>query len=215
MRPTPRALLHVAMSDRRPNQPWPMKWIALAVLLVIVPYTIIRWHYRKPNRAFEPYADMKSQANTMRLLSAGFQRITLDATRPAEPLRQTSLAPITASPGGLPPILTSSLVDSPLLPAEIGTVAAAPAVNTMFAYPIEFTCTSSDHHQQPAGAHLYVRDDEMFIVPLLEKLDGDLLTRSRNTLVRLTVPAGSFKPGAYRVTLLGARTSKTWTLDVK
>ena len=48
-----------------------MKWIALAILVVIVPYTVIRWQYRKPNRAFEPYADMKNQANTLRAATAG------------------------------------------------------------------------------------------------------------------------------------------------
>lgn len=192
-----------------------MKWIAVAILLVIVPYTFIRWHYRKPNRAFEPYADMKNQANTMRLLSAGFQRITLEATRPAEPLAFSALAPISPAPGGLPDILATSLVDPPLLPAEILTVAATQAVNAMFAYPIELTCTSPNQHQQLAGAHLYIRDQAIFIVPLLEKLDGDLLTRSRNSLVRLTVPAGALKPGHYDVTLLAAQNAKAWTLEIK
>jgi hypothetical protein len=203
------------MSAARSRQPWSMKWIALVILLIIVPYTIIRWHYRKPNRAFEPYADMKNQANTMRLLSAGFQRVTLDASRPAEPLRTSALAAISSAPGGWPDLLANSLVDPPLLPAEILTVSAAPSVNAMFAYAIELTCASPDQRQQLAGAHLYVRGEDMFIVPLFEKLDGDLLTRSRDTLVRLTVPAGALKPGRYHVTLLAADNARSWTLEVK
>ena len=49
-----------------------MKWILLIVLLVIGPYTFLRWHYRKPQPAFEPYHDIKDRANTMRLVSAGW-----------------------------------------------------------------------------------------------------------------------------------------------
>lgn len=192
-----------------------MKWIALAILVVIVPYTAIRWHYRKPNRAFEPYADMKNQANTMRLLSAGFQRITLDADRPADPLRQTDSAPISAAPGGLPEILATTLVEAPDLPENILVVSAAPGVNAMFAYPIGVTCTTLDNGHQLAGAHLYIRNDEMFVVPLFEKLDGALLARSRETFARLTVAPGALKPGRYRATVIGARSSKSWTFEVR
>lgn len=192
-----------------------MKWIALVILLVIVPYTAIRWHYRKPNRAFEPYADMKNQANTVRLLSAGFQRITLEADRPADPLRPTDRASIFAVPGGLPEILAATLVEPPELPADITAVAAAPAVNAMFAYPIGVTCTALDNGHQLAGAHLYIRDDQMFVVPLFEKLDGTLLARSRETFARLTVAPGALKPGRYRITVLGDRSSQSWTLEVK
>lgn len=192
-----------------------MKWIALVILLVIVPYTAIRWHYRKPNRAFEPYADMKNQANTVRLLSAGFQRITLEADRPADPLRHGDVATISAAPGGLPEILAATLVEPPELPENIAGVTAAPTVNTMFAYPIEVTCTAPDNGHQLAGAHLYVRGDEMFVVPLFEKLDGALLARSRETFGRLTVAPGALKPGRYRATVLGARSSQSWDLEVR
>jgi hypothetical protein len=50
---------------------WPMKWIVVAIVAVIVPYTFLTLRYRRPGKAFEPYADMKDRANTMRLLSAG------------------------------------------------------------------------------------------------------------------------------------------------
>lgn len=193
-----------------------MKWIVLAILIVIVPYTIIRWHYRKPGRAFEPYHDMKERANTMRLLEAGFQRITLEADRPSEPMKPAAAtAPISSAPGGLPSALANSLVEPPRLADEILTVSAAPTANVMLPYTIGLTCAAPDHKQQLVGAHLYVRSDEIHILPLFEKLDGELLARSRQSQVRLTVPSGSLKPGSYRVTLVGARTSKTWPLEVR
>ena len=41
-----------------------------------------------------------------------------------------------------------------------------------------------------------------------------MLTRSRESLVALTIPAGVLKPGRYRVTLAGKNSSRTWTLQV-
>jgi len=197
------------------QRPWPLKWVALAVLLILGPYTFLRWHYRKPNPAFQPYHDIKDQANTLRLLSAGFQRISLTAERPADPLRIGNAAATKAAPGGLPASLAGTLVDVPLLPTQISSVTAAPETSTMFAYPLEFTCAFADNKQQLNGAYLYVREGEMIVVPNFEHLTGDLLARNRESFVRLTVPAGALKPGKYELTLVGERGSRAWSLMVK
>src|ERR1051326_8220809 len=108
------------------RQPWPMKWIVLAIILVLVPYTFLTLHYRKLGKAFEPYHDMTERANTARLLSAGYQRIPLPAERPADRMPPITSATIGNAAGGLPPQLRSTLVESPLLPSEITNVAAPP-----------------------------------------------------------------------------------------
>jgi hypothetical protein len=82
-------------------------------------------------------------------------------------------------------------------------------------YSIEFTCALPDNKQQLSGAQLYVRDDEVVVVPAFEHLTGELLSRTRENLIRVTFPAGVLKPGRYRVTLLGERTSKAWSLEVR
>ncbi len=102
-----------------------MKWVLLAIIVVIVPYTYLTLHYRKPGPAFRPYEDTKNRAITIRLLSTGYQRITLDATRPADPLHVTAAASSASAPGGLPSALTGALIDQPLLPVSIDSVAAA------------------------------------------------------------------------------------------
>ena len=43
------------------RQPWPMKWIVLAIILGIGAYTFLTLHYRKPGRAFQPYAEVADQ----------------------------------------------------------------------------------------------------------------------------------------------------------
>ena len=192
-----------------------MMWIVLIVLLIIGPYTFLRWHYRKPQPAFEPYYDMKDRANTMRLVSAGFQRVTLTASRPSEPLRTISSAAITPAPGGLPAALSSTLVEQPRLLAEILSVTAPAETNTFFEYILEFTCAVADHQEELGNAYLYAREEQIFIVPEMEPISGELLTRSRENRVRLTVRAGAIKPGTYEVTLIGDRSSKAWSLVVK
>ena len=119
-----------------------------------------------------------------------------------------------AAAAGLPAGLRETLVEPPQLPAEILGISAAPAVNSMFAYPIGVKCSLPDNKQQLAGAQLYVRGDELVITPQFERLSGGLLARNRERLIRLTVPAGTLKPGSYHLTLVGARSSRTWTLQV-
>lgn len=196
------------------RQPWPMKWVVLAIVLFIVPYTFLTLHYRKPGPAYRPYQDMKDRANTARLLSAGYQRITLDAERPTESAVAIGAASASAAPGGLPDDLRATLVEPPLLPADILTVSAAAAASAHAAYPIQFTCTVPDNKQQLAGAELYLKGDEVIITPDFELLTGGLLTRSRENLVLLTIPPGTLKPGRYRLTLAAKSGSRTWMLQV-
>lgn len=192
-----------------------MKWVALTILVVLVPYTFITLHYRKQGKAFEPHHDIKERANTLRLLSAGFQRVTLEAERPEQPLAIENAATVLSGLGGLPSALGNSLVDKPLLPSEIVAVTAAAEANTLLSYPIEFRCALPDNKQQLGGAALYLREGEIFIVSDFERLTGGLLARTRENVIRLTVPPGVLKAGSYRVTLLGSRTSKAYDLVVK
>ena len=198
-------------TDRRP---WPMKWIVLSIIVVLVPYTFLTLSYRKPGPAYRPYQDAQERANVVRLLSAGYQRITVAAQRPADSPRAGAAAPTTAVLGGLPSELVATLVQKPLLPPEIHAVTAAPSVSALQPYAIQFTCTLPDNKQQLAGAELYVKDAEIVITPDFELLTGGLLARSRESVILLTVPAGALKPGTYRVTLAGQHSSRAWSVQV-
>ncbi|MSU66061.1 MAG: hypothetical protein EXS38_08195 [Opitutus sp.] len=196
------------------RQPWQMKWIVLAIVIVLVPYTFLTLHYRKSGPAFRPYEDMKNRADVIRLLSAGYQRIPLMAQRPADP---TGAAPaaVSPAPGGLPQELRTTLVDAPLLPAEIVSVAAAATASAADQYPIRFSCTLPDDRQQLAGAELYIKGTQIVITPTFERLSGQLLTRTLDNVVLITVPPGALKPGRYQVTLTGQRSSRSWSLQLK
>jgi hypothetical protein len=197
------------------RQPWPMKWVVLAIVLVIVPYTFISLRYRKPGKPFEPAADMKNRANVARLLSAGYQRIALPAELPADPLRGATSATIQPASGGLPAELRSTLVATPLLPSAITIVSAPPAVSALQPYSFRFACTLPDQRRQPAGADLYLKGNELIIAPDYEKLSGELLARTNDNVIQVTVPAGTLKAGRYHATIVGQQSSRAWSFEVK
>jgi len=192
-----------------------MKWVLVAILLLIVPYTILTLRYRKPGPAFEPYADLKNRANVSRLLAAGYQRIPIVAQRPAEGGRARGGASILPAPGGVPADLRSTLVEPLQLATEITSVTAAPAAAANQPYAVQIACTLPGDQQQLGGADLYVRGDQLVLAPTFEPTGGGLYARSRQAAVLLTVPAGTLKPGQYTVTLIAERGSRAWPIEVR
>ena len=190
-----------------------MKWIVLAIVVFILGYTYLTLHFRKPGRAYEPYADMKNRANTLRLLSAGYQRIELPVERPAEPTGKANNA--YPAPGGLPPALKATIVSLPQLPADVTAVHAPEAVSADDPYEVIFRCVAPDDRQQLGSVELYVKGDEVVLTPDFDRLAGGLQSRTRDTLATVTIPARTLKPGAYRVTLVGDRSARAWQLRVR
>jgi len=191
-----------------------MKWIVLAIALFVPAYTWLTLRYRRPGPAFKPYQDMRDRADVVRLLRAGYKRVSIDASRPADSIREAGLVTAPA-PGGLPDELRRTLVEPPLLPLSIGSVSAAPTAVSGIDYSIGLTYTLTDNKRQLSGAHLYEREGEIIIVADFERLDGGLLSRTREGAALLIVPPGALKPGTYRVTVVGESASKTWTLRVR
>jgi hypothetical protein len=196
------------------RQPWPMKWIVLAIVLCLGSYTFLTLRYRKPGPAFRPYEDLKNRANVSRLLAAGYRRVSLPAERPADPMRPMPTAPVASTAGGLPSPLAATLVEPPVLPSSIERVAAPATIGTHEPYVVRFSCTLPDHRRQPASADLYIKGDQLVIAPDFEKIPGELLARTDDSIIQLTVPAGTLPPGRYRVTLVGQQSSRAWTLQV-
>jgi hypothetical protein len=203
------------MSASHPRQIWPMKWIVIAIVAMIVPYTFLTLRYRKLDKAFQPYEDIKSRANVSRLLAAGFQRIAITAQRPADGARANGGAVIATAPGGIPAELRSTLVEAPLLPTEIIDVVAAPIATTLQPYVIQLTCSLPSEKQHLGGAELFIREQTLIITPTFEATPGDLQSRGRDTAVLLTIPAGALKPGVYSMTVVGERSSRSWSFEVK
>ena len=207
------------MSSPLNRKPWPMKWVVVAIIALLVPYTWLTVKYRKEAPAYQPYEDSKQRANVMRLLDAGYQRINAHAERPADPQKLAGSinapAVVTDAPGGLTEGLGTTLVETPQLPLSFKTVSAARENSASLPYPILFTCTLGDQKHQLGGAQVYVRGQSVAIVPQFEPLNGDLTARSKESPVVITLPSGSLKPGHYTVHLAGSAQSKQWTVEVR
>ena len=192
----------------------------MSILVFIVIYTYLTLHYRKPGPAYRPYQDSRDHATVSRLLSAGYSRINAsielpaDAQRPRVNLGSTRTADIRDLPGGLPAELAATLVDKPTLPQDFAEVNAPAEANTAFPYLTQFACTLPDNKLLANATYVYRKERELAIVPGFEHIDGELLTRNREAIILLTVPAGTLQPGTYQVTLVGSRHSKQWTLQV-
>jgi hypothetical protein len=191
-----------------------MKWIVASILVFIPIYTYLTLHYRRPGPAFNPYRDMRDRADVIRLLKAGYQRVTLDASRPVDGGHGAPAATMPA-PGGLPDDLRKTLIESPLLPLEVNSVAADATAVSAIDYPIVLDYTIPDNKRQLSGAHLYEKPGEIVIIADFEHLAGGLLSRTRDGSALLDVPPGALRPGTYRVTLVGERSSRSWTLHVR
>jgi hypothetical protein len=199
---------------RKDRKPWPMKWIVLSIIVFIPAYTFLTLHFRRPGPAFRPYQDLRERTDVVRLLKAGYQRVAIEAARPAEAPESGSLATAPA-PGGLPEELAKTLVEKPLLPLEITSVSAAESASSGIDYRVALVYTLADNRRQLSGAHMYERGGELVIVADFEQLHGALLARTREGAALLTIPPGTLKPGKYRVTLVGERSSRAWNLSVR
>ena len=188
-----------------------MKWIIVAIIAVVVQYTFLTLHYRKPGPAFQPYADMKNRANVARLLAAGYQRIPL-GPQSTGALPTTGGAAVSAAPGGLPDDLRSTLVEPPPLAAEIVDLSAASVTGAAQMYVLRFACTPPGDHLRLAGAELYLRGEKLVFVPTFEPVSA---SATRSTAVTLAVPAGILKPGRYDALVVGERASRAWSVDVR
>ncbi|MBK9991076.1 MAG: hypothetical protein IPP19_10160 [Verrucomicrobia bacterium] len=197
-----------------------MKWIALTILVFIVGYTFITLYFRKPGAGYQPYKDSKDRATVHRLEQAGYQRVTATISLPADPQRSAARLAQTFAPsqntfGGLPSELSETLIDKPILPEGFASVAAPSSVAALMPYVFQFTCTLPDKKNTLDETYVYVKESEIAIVASFEKISGELLARSRECTVLVTIPGGTLKPGEYRVTLIGSRNSRQWTLQVK
>jgi hypothetical protein len=209
------------MPDPRvPQQkPWPMKWIVLAIVIGISVYTYLTLHYRKPGPEYRPYEDFLRRANVERLLKAGYRRIEVPAELPADPdalIRGLGpVATVTDVAGGLPGGLAGTFVEAPRLAPAVTTVSAPRQVAASQPCRVFFNCSLPDQKEELSGAQVFIRDNTIAIVPQFEPVAGDLVVRTKESVVAITLPGGVLHPGRYIVTLAATRQSKRWTLEVK
>lgn len=187
-----------------------MWWVVLAIAVFIAVSTFINIRYRKPY-SYEPYQDAQERA---RIARVGYRRVSCRAGEPA--LRR--LAPsagVSPCPGGLPADLAASLIVRPTLPDAIGPVSAPAESGDGGLYEVRFACTLPDAHRQLDTARVYIKGANLYFVVSFAPLSRGLAARNAWTVVLFSVPPGGLPSGHFRAILVGRRSSKSWTLDVR
>ncbi len=197
-----------------------MKWVAIAIVGSLVLYTALTLFFRKPGRGHEPYREGVQRTTTARLQESGYQQVELELARPADPARQDlllggSAAHPTSAAGGFPLELTRIFVQPPLLAERFTRVVAVAETDAGQPYRVQFTATMADHQLLLTSATLFRKGTTLLLLPVGEKLGGNLQARWTDTTIQIVIPGGSLPPGRYAVTLVGARANSTWTLEVK
>ena len=197
----------------------PLRWVVVAIVVFIVAYTFLRLHYGKHEKPFEPYHDLGERADTRRLLELGYERVAVEIERPAEILPASRFAPtvdeIGSASGGLPAELAGALATRPSLPAAITSVTAPREIAPDGTYALQFICAQPDYKTQIDGVLLLRKGPQLLLLPDFPRLSGQLLARSKETVVLVRIPVQGFAPGRYTVTLCGGRASKTWEFTVR
>lgn len=188
-----------------------MKWIILAVVLFIVPYTYLTLRYRKPT-SFQPFEEARERKH---IQEVGYTRVSCRITRPADK-PAGGPAELAAAPagGGLPADLATHLVDRPVLPVQITGVRAAESCAATDEYPVRFRCQPPAGNVEFAAAHVYRKEHTLVIVAEFAPVADGLVQRGAENEATVIVPSGSFDPGSYQVTLAGSLASRTWPLQV-
>jgi hypothetical protein len=195
--------------------PWPMKWIALAIVVFIVPYTWLTLRYRKPEPAYEPAAEAErraAEAAKWQKLDARFELVADGADAPPA---TGPAAIILNAPARLPEGLRDALGSVPALPAEITAVDALPGNAAGVACVINFTCALAAADTRLIGAAVFGEGGQLVVLPLTAPMPDGTRARSADVAARVTLPVGALKPGRYTVTIAASSRAKQWTLEVK
>jgi hypothetical protein len=207
--PPPRAL----------NQTLPLRWVVAAIVVFIVAYTFLRLHFSKHGRPFEPYHDIGERVAARRLVERGYERVSVEIERPAEILPESRFSPATddigSALGGLPPELEGALAPKPALPDQITGVSAPREIATGATYALQFICAQPDYRTQVESVILVRKGTQVFLLPDFPRLSGQLLARSKETVILAHIPTQDFSPGEYTVTLCGRQSSKTWQFTIR
>lgn len=192
-----------------------MKWIVLVIALFVIGYTLVNVFYRKPGRAFRPYEDMNKRATTARLLSAGWQKLPVQFRQPGEKPALALTATVARGSPGLGTELEAAFAEKPALLSSVSRVTAPQTVKRGTPCNIYFNGQLQDQHLQIAQVEALLRDKEIVLVPVLERLPGkDLLTRWNDTTYWAGLDTARLAPGHYRVRFVSQGPSAEWTFEV-
>ncbi|HEY4247687.1 MAG TPA: hypothetical protein VGM64_12570 [Lacunisphaera sp.] len=205
-----------AKSRRSPSKPWSMKWIVMAIVLFIAGSTWVNLRYRKPGASYRPYQDAQDRATTVRLLDAGWQKITVEIRRPAENADVESAAVAHHDYLGVGPDLESKFAEKPALLASIDKVVAPNSVLQGSYYSLYFTASLPDLKDQVGYLTLYRKENELVLIPTIEPLPGkELMSRWTDSNYWVGFSTNTLPLGKYEMRIVAKGPASVWNFTVR
>ncbi len=192
-----------------------MKWVALAIAIFIIGYTLINLRYRKPGKGHEPAAEMKQRVTAARLKEAGWSVLACNTRRPVEKIASDDAA-LARGPFGLGLDFNTTLVAKPNLLRSIDHVTAPDSVEAGADYTAYFTATISDLKLQLGDIQLYRRGNDLVLLPVTEHLPGkELYSRWQDADYCVTFSTSALPPGTYQISLFAQGPAAKWSFQIK
>jgi hypothetical protein len=195
--------------------PWPMKWVALAILVFIAIYTPLMLKFRKPGHGYEPAAEAERRMGEAAKWAKIEARLELPVAGLVAPPAPNTPAAVADAPTRLPEGLRDALAGAPALPAEITAVAAPAVCGAGEACVISFTGALASAEERLNSVMVMQEGGRIFVLPITVPAVGGPRARTADAAARVTLPAGALKPGRYTVLIAASVRAKQWTLEVK
>lgn len=203
-----------------------MRWVALAIGLYVLAYTLINFGFRKTDPAHEPWAEAQERT-THRTVTAslhGWSRFTASvepASAASAPARD-AFAEVQTAPTpkrldrALPPELVALIPRRPSLHAGTPAIVAPASVHSGAALQLELGYGETASQPAFGEAMAYTKDHQLFIFVQ----DDDALIPGAAAVppassIAVRLPAGALAAGAWNAALYTREITFTWAFTVQ
>jgi hypothetical protein len=204
---------------------WSVKWGAFFTVVALSLCLLVALCHRKPSgQSGRLHQEAREHTGVARVEAAGYVRIAASAIRPADTghARAGLAAPpafVHEIPGGFPVELAENFATvaeiAPRLPDSFEEVVAPAVLTPPQSCQILYTCRLPTRADLLGDIRVYIKGDRIAIITGHDPVPRELLSRSRDATVLLSIDATAFIAGrAYEITLIGTQTSKRWTMSV-
>lgn len=202
------------------KKPWPMRWVAVVILVYIVGYTAINVVFRKPEPPHEPYAEAQErrQMRTIRASMMGWTRLVVEPWQ--APANSAHDEPVVLGKRDGDPPAIEALVPQEVMMIAPGKPHLYPAADEVSATavaspgePLHLSIRFSETvGLPPVGEPLaYAKEGELHIF-LQEESGVRTLWKSLApaSIIGLALPPEGFTPGPWKGNLYTDGAVFTW-----
>lgn len=196
------------------RKPWPMKWVAVVIVIGIAAYTWLTLEFRKTEAPNEPWTDTRGRQEIAKLAAAGWTKneVPFESVHEfPEPRGNVSLGP----PMPIVSLLRDQTLDPWHLPIEVSQSMAPTEWAAGQPYTVYLNLDLDTDRMQVGGLTVFRKGSHLILVPRWQPVPGELVPRSKKARGRVLFNAGDVPAGRYTVTVVAIKSCAMWELNVR